>query len=274
MTAEYCKSKASVYLNRILDYIESTIQKSCNNRNHVLVSSWDQGTEIFGWSSSIHNRISKMIYLSHVGYKIADQTFNVEKDIVIPPYVPTAKINAIKDSYESLALEKGYYYRGILASFRGTVLSDPVYSRGSRQHLLKFKNSTSFLIQDYHCSTYWDELIRSKFSFCPMGWTYWTARMFESIIVETIPIVITEDFALLPFENIVDYSSIILRTTPEQFTQINNMQDWVDSINLKYNYYRKSIQKVKKMLTYNEKIEEGDAISLIVQELKEKIKSS
>lgn len=237
--------------------------KRYQGHDHLIVFAWDQGSEVLGWNSPLHVRLSNFTYLTHVGYKNGDQTFRPTKDIVIPPYVESEMPLRKWKSNENA--------RNILASFRGTILSDQRYSLGTRQHLRNMNVSDLILVSEGHHSNYWEEIIQSEFGLCPMGWTYWTARMFECILVETIPLVITKEYAIFPYEDLIDYQNSTVRISIEQFLDMTDLDRVLLALLPKAECLRENLKKIKSRLKYNLlKIEHNDAVDTLKQILEKK----
>jgi len=70
--------------------------------------------------------------------------------------------------------------RTTLATFRGTIHPEFLYSKGVRQSLLELSKEHPQLQVSIGMSPYyWNELGQSQFSLCPSGWSCWSPRLFD-----------------------------------------------------------------------------------------------
>lgn len=51
---------------------------------------------------------------------------------------------------------------------------------------------------------------RATFCLCPLGWAPWSPRIFESVQIGCIPVIIADDI-ILPFENYFNWERIAVR---------------------------------------------------------------
>jgi len=104
---------------------------------------------------------------------------------------------------------------------------DEGYSGGIRQRIRKLHGADPwFMIKHVtregaggvEKSLYTDYLERSVFCLSPAGFAPWTKRFFEALIHGCIPVVIA-DTLVLPFEDQLDYSRLIVRVSQEELAQ-------------------------------------------------------
>eukprot|EP00250_Pteridium_aquilinum_P034354 c7473_g1_i1 orf=269-1519(-) len=126
--------------------------------------------------------------------------------IVIPPYAPTARIMA--------HLIPPSTPRSIFAYFRGLfydVGNDPeggYYARGARASIWEnFKNNPLFDLSTEHPATYYEDMQRSIFCLCPLGWAPWSPRLVEAVVFGCIPVIIADDI-VLPFADVIPWREI------------------------------------------------------------------
>jgi hypothetical protein len=97
---------------------------------------------------------------------------------------------------------EAFELRALTCSFRGSLISHPVrrkmYDKFSRKYTVTDTSSTFSLstsVRNKHMvSQYRDELMNSKFSFCPRGFATASFRLFECLMLGTVPIVISDAY--------------------------------------------------------------------------------
>lgn len=126
--------------------------------------------------------------------------------ITIPPYAPPQKMQAHFIPPETP--------RSIFVYFRGLfydVNNDPeggYYARGARASVWEnFKNNPLFDISTEHPTTYYEDMQRSVFCLCPLGWAPWSPRLVEAVVFGCIPVVIADDI-VLPFADAIPWEEI------------------------------------------------------------------
>eukprot|EP00249_Psilotum_nudum_P037115 c9496_g1_i2 orf=641-1873(+) len=129
-----------------------------------------------------------------------------EGSIVIPPYIPPNRITAHLLPQDTP--------RSIFAYFRGVfydVISDPkggYYARGVRASIWEnFKSNPLFDISEEHPTTYYEDMQRSLFCLCPLGWAPWSPRLVEAVIFGCIPVIIADEI-VLPFTDVVPWEEL------------------------------------------------------------------
>ncbi|KAK4357696.1 hypothetical protein RND71_023306 [Anisodus tanguticus] len=118
-----------------------------------------------------------------------------EGSITIPPYAPPQKMQAH--------------------------LIPPDTPRGARASIWEnFKNNPLFDISTDHPTTYYEDMQRSIFCLCPLGWAPWSPRLVESLVIGCIPVIIADDIVLpfadaIPWEDIGKKMSILTSIPPD-----------------------------------------------------------
>lgn len=111
--------------------------KRTSGIDHLIVQTWDQSSEVYGWNSEAHKLAnSRLIRLSTLGYVGVHANFNAHKDIVIPPFIDFDVFNYWQDNLkDTFNASDPLFGRRSIAYFRGTVIDDEAYSRGVRQYI-------------------------------------------------------------------------------------------------------------------------------------------
>ncbi|XP_020587866.1 probable glucuronosyltransferase Os01g0926700 isoform X2 [Phalaenopsis equestris] len=129
-----------------------------------------------------------------------------EGSITIPPYAPPQKMQAHLVPPETP--------RSIFVYFRGLFYDDSndpqggYYARGARASVWEnFKNNPLFDISSQHPITYYEDMQRSVFCLCPLGWAPWSPRLVEAVVFGCIPVIIADEI-VLPFADAIPWDEI------------------------------------------------------------------
>lgn len=110
-----------------------------------------------------------------------------------------------------------------LASWRGNPISCP---RLRKALLTRFQSHPSFLIEssqswfkhgDSEISRYVQVLAAGLFSLCPRGWSPMTYRIYESLALGRVPVILAKGIVL---PEVVDWRSISLRVSERNISQL------------------------------------------------------
>ncbi|KAJ3216642.1 hypothetical protein HDU67_009170 [Dinochytrium kinnereticum] len=306
LSTDVCKEETAGYLNAIVDHIQTSKShwNISGGSDHLFVFSWDQASEVLGWSSSIRRKISPAIHLTTLGAQKRYENFDPHKDIVIPPYANFTNARDLFSNENALDLNALYdgtlelfntaldspleaisqllsnlhqatdvwtkmKPRGMFAYFRGTILQDYRYSFGVRQYLKELGKlyPEKYFILEGHSSEYWQELGNATFSLCPSGWSSWSPRLFDSMIAGAVPVIFADGIAL-PFENFVDYRSFAVKILNDNVSNLDSLLSMIseDSIRVK----QRVLSRVKHHFVWNIPPKQGDAFFMTIEELKRK----
>jgi hypothetical protein len=114
------------------------------------------------------------------------------------------------------------------------------------QDILKNEPNYHFY-QEKGFEEYKQVLNRSIFTLAPRGYGYTSFRIYEAIMAESIPIYIWEDKKILPFDDILDWSSfsIIVHSS-----EIQTLPDLIKNVNI--NEYVNTLKKIKHIFHFDE----------------------
>ena len=112
--------------------------------------------------------------------------------------------------------------KSILCSFMGRLDTHPC-----RFVMDKLKNKGFLISPSRGYKAYKEMLSKSKFTLCPRGYGYTSFRLFEAMLMESIPIYIWEDKTVLPFEDEIKWYEICVLV---QVKDINKIPDIIDGI--------------------------------------------
>ncbi|KAI8830292.1 exostosin family-domain-containing protein [Chytriomyces cf. hyalinus JEL632] len=266
---DLCKQKAAQHLTDILDSVIAKYPhwNETDGRNHVLVYSWDQASEVLRYNSPIRDRISSCAHVTTLGStdaKVA-KNHNPVKDIVIPPYANyTAPLSIFKRpdwlDIQHLFNSFGFLNDGWMFRKRPIL----AYSHGVRQYIRELGAvwPERYFVKEGHMDlmTYWQELGNSTFSLCPSGWSPWSPRLFGSII--SIPIIFADD-SILPFESQIPYHTFTLRIRNADAGTLDTMIRAVSAADV--------TSKKQRMIRYQDKLvwnlpaRPGDAFNTLLE---------
>lgn len=118
--------------------------------------------------------------------------------------------------------------RKIFIHFRGTVKwkhsnsfpslgikrgPSETYSRGVRAKIKEYyERDPLFYIQEGGSANYHMELTQSVFCLAPLGFASWSGRMFDSIMMGCIPVIIS-DGLVAPYEDLLDYRTFAIKVS-------------------------------------------------------------
>ena len=237
-------------------------------RDHVFVFPGARGPTIFqDWEEHIKGSI----FLTPEGDRKAAY-FTTWKDIVIPGLEADAMF---VDPENRRELENDFNTpKKYLAFFRGTINHRDgwAYSRGLRPRLQKLLANETDVIYDTKHSTcdrkcYRREMSQSKFCLNPLGWTPWTLRFYQALMVRCIPVMIADDIEF-PYENEIDYSEISLKIREND---VDNIVEILRSFSEEERAKKlEAIDGVWMMFTYQKPPQPGDAFHTVMRELARK----
>ena len=104
----------------------------------------------------------------------------------------------------------------------------------------------TFLESTTDIDSYKEILNRSVFTLAPRGFGYTSFRLFEAILMGSIPIYIWEDKCALPFNDIIDWKSFSVVININEIEKLPDILSRVDVPKMQEN-----LEKVKKYFNYD-----------------------
>jgi hypothetical protein len=256
-------------------------------RDHVWAFVHDYGG-CLSWHDNLehiyYRELRNSIFLSHNG-DLDMGCFQTYKDLVIPPMSSNPLV--IKEGRGGADQNATLYPKTTFAYFRGTVkwyhVNDlpalriqqgysPTYSHGIRQALQKlYRDDPLFAIHEGASDNYPEEIRRSTFCICPRGFAAWSQRLYDSIMLGCIPVVISDQIEL-PFEDVIDYRKFIVKVDDRDIYRLREILTGIPQhvIEAKQRYLR----RVWKIFSYQRPVsEEGDAFDTILSMLWLKVRT-
>lgn len=233
-------------------------------RDHIWTFPGARGPHIFkDWKRNI----KKSIFLTPEGDRSLSEQFNTWKDIVIPGLEADEELWSGK-------LKKQEMDRDIFAFFKGTIHNrgGKSYSRGLRivlEKLLKKEKDIIFAEQTPDCNRkcYKRMMRRSTFCLCPRGWSPWTLRAYQAMMVGCIPVVMADEIEF-PYENRLDWKKLSVKIAEKDVNKTLEILRGIpeDVIEDK----RREIDKVWRMVAWQKPSKPGDAFHSVMEELEGK----
>ncbi|KAK9812939.1 hypothetical protein WJX72_006050 [[Myrmecia] bisecta] len=233
-------------------------------RDHVFIFPGARGPHIFrDWKQYI----KKSIFLTPEGDRSLTEQFNTWKDIVIP---------GLEDDIRFWTGHKREQFteRHYLAFFRGTIHNKggKSYSRGIRiwlEERLRGHDDIIFTEQVPECDRgcYHEEMCNSVFCLCPRGWSPWTLRAYQAMMLGCIPVIIADEIEL-PYEDDVDWSQLTVKIPEARANETLTILRGMPQATIKAK--QAAIRKSWPMVAYPEPTRPGDAFHMVMQQLAKK----
>ena len=112
--------------------------------------------------------------------------------------------------------------------------------------------------------SYYRELRRAQFALCPAGWTPWSRRIYESILLGCIPVFIPGDF-VPPFAHDLDWSRFSITIDASQIPFIDEILRAFSDTQVEA--MLNEVEQVRHRFRYHSSPQEGDAGSGVLAEL-------
>ncbi|CAG8583493.1 10098_t:CDS:2, partial [Cetraspora pellucida] len=206
------------YLIPLMNWImqENPYWNNTNGRNHIMIHPMDRVSLYY---PKCQNLMLNASFLTIVGDKrisgFMEHRYRRMRDIVIPS--ATRILNAANINPMDYVNDDGNKNnRDIFAMFRGccqNVKPDDEYSLGIRSILFNgLAKSPRYKIDEeanYTHDDYAKLLAKTKFGLTPQGWTLDTTRLWEYLAFGVVPVIIA-DGIVLPFENDIDWKSMVV----------------------------------------------------------------
>jgi hypothetical protein len=192
-------------------------------QDHIFSMTYDYGACFeYKYDKADNAGVLREIHSSILLSIISDTTnscFRPSTDVVVPAMVsrtdmlarlkPPDEEKGVLLSDTSNAQPPVEKTRDIFVYFQGSIEwgvdKDPDYSRGVRRAIKEHHGKDPlFLLGEGKSSKYVDTMSRSLFCLCPLGFAVWSPRIYESVIMGCIPVIIGDGIRL-PFDWELDW---------------------------------------------------------------------
>ena len=235
-------------------------------RDHVFTFAGARGPHIFkDWK----RHIKKSIFLTPEGDRSLSEQFNTWKDIVIPGLEPEKAFwsGSLRKQKEVKRAKTFAYFRGTIANKLGKQ-----YSKGIRIKMKEaFKDIKDVVFTEQHSSCdktcYREEMRASTFCLCPRGWSPWTLRAYQALMVGCIPVIIADEIEF-PYENSFDWRQVSIKIPEKRHLEtIDILRSVPDDV---VERKRKAMAKFWPSVAWKKPAADDDAFHLVMKELERK----
>jgi len=196
------------------------------------------------------------------------ECFNTWKDVVIPPFVNNPEILEGRGG-ENVDPAT----RHIFAYFRGSIkwkeskwhTKEMNYSRGVREVINNtYFNDELFSLHQGSSENYIQEMESSVFCLAPLGYALWNFRLFESVMLGCIPVIIADNIEL-PYERQIDYRTFSVKVLESQVSYLKDILLSIPKEDIRKK--QDMLKHVWKRFAYDSPTTTGDAFDSLVEEL-------
>ncbi|KAL4191001.1 hypothetical protein AMTRI_Chr07g27410 [Amborella trichopoda] len=242
--------------------------------DHVFVASHDYGAcfhamEDVAKADGIAEFLKSSIILQTFGVK-GPHPCQDSDHIQIPPYISPDYVKATLTSLPKT------HKRDIWAFFRGKMeihpknISGRIYSKGIRTMIWKnYHHHRKFYLMREKFQGYQQEMARSVFCLCPLGWAPWSPRIVESVALGCVPVIIADGIRL-PFPEAVRWSQISISVAEKDVGKLGKILERVAATNLTAIQKNLWTESNRRTLLYTDPIQPGDATWHVLDNLARK----
>jgi hypothetical protein len=216
--------------------------------NHILGIPGGRNMGIL--SKKIQNTLRNVIQIAFTGvredlmpskseprytYRGISITYRHHYDVIVPQFTPLNMNRTKPDDINSLVQNKNrlFYFAGALAhstSIRAarsqlSLLMQDMKDKKKANMTMEIQNKKyhAITIIDGHIETseYIKSIQSSVFSLCPEGFLPWSPRIYESIQIGAIPVILADNI-VLPFERFIDWRSLSAKINVSNIPNITN----------------------------------------------------
>jgi Exostosin family len=98
---------------------------------------------------------------------------------------------------------------------------------------------------------YVERLMDSTYCLCPEGWHAWTPRPTEAVLLNCIPVILS-DRVQLPFEEHIDWDQFAVRVRPDQVSELKKLLMAIDHAEVVRR--RQAMERVWQHFVYDEQL--------------------
>ena len=260
---------ATAVVNKVfggfMDRLEAASPRwpEAEGRDHIFTFPTERGVALLDHDN--RERIRKSIFLTGVSVEPRQFFFDPWKDLVVPPLR-----RAVRPSWPA-AVEPD---RSTWVHFRGNLRdSSPQGIRHGLQKSLADEPGVIFAGPDATCGKEcaFQEMLRSDFCLVLAEVEGWSLRLYDSIALGCIPVLVAGDVDL-PFETALDYSEFAVKLPPERFGELAAILRAIPEAAKRAK--RQRLESVKAAFSWPEPGDtvEGSAFSYLLQELQSKVR--
>jgi hypothetical protein len=192
-----------------------------------------------------------------------------EGSIVVPPYAPPSQMQS-RFIPPSIPRSIFVYFRGLFYD-KGNDPEGGYYARGARAAVWEnFKDNPMFDISTEHPVTYYEDMQRSIFCLCPLGWAPWSPRLVEGVIFGCIPVIIADDI-VLPFADAIPWDQIGVFVDEKDVPSLDKILTSITPDEILEKQRLLANPAMKQAMLFNQPAQPGDAFHQILNGLARKL---
>jgi hypothetical protein len=143
--------------------------------------------------------------------------------------------------------------------------------RGARASVWEnFKNNPLFDISTDHPPTYYEDMQRSVFCLCPLGWAPWSPRLVEAVVFGCIPVIIADDI-VLPFADAIPWEEIGVFVAEEDVPRLDSILTSIPTDVILRKQRLLANPSMKQAMLFPQPAQPGDAFHQILNGLARKL---
>lgn len=254
---------------RVLAIVRSRPEwKRRSGRDHIFVFGQGRGANLGYLWTRFRRDLSRACLLAVEGRPYGNPgAFDPAKDVVIPGYVPwTREISSVRA--EPIERDLKMHFRGrVWGRVRPEMVKhlqpapDTLITSDSRFRL----GTEGTQPRAADVLAYYRELRRAEFALCPAGWTPWSRRIYEALLVGSIPVLIPGDF-VPPFADRLDWSRFSLSVPDPKIASLDALVRGLPRARVEA--MLAEVDRVREHFVYHPKPVPGDAGSGVLSALR------
>lgn len=133
-----------------------------------------------------------------------------------------------------------------------------------------FKDNPLFNISSVRSVSYFEDIQRSIFCLCPLGWAPWSPRIVESVVFGCIPVIIA-DGIVLPFEDVIPWKDIAVFVPEKDVPQLETILSEITPSQILSMQSKLANPAIKKAMLFYQPAQPGDAFHQVIHALARKL---
>lgn len=130
-----------------------------------------------------------------------------------------------------------------------------------------------FDISTEHPVTYYEDMQRSIFCLCPLGWAPWSPRLVEGVIFGCIPVIIADDI-VLPFADAIPWEKIGIFVDEKDVPSLDKILTAISPEEILEKQRLLANPAMKQAMLFPQPAQSGDAFHQILNGLARKLPHS
>jgi hypothetical protein len=133
-----------------------------------------------------------------------------------------------------------------------------------------YKDNALFDLSAEHTPGYYEDMMRSIFCLCPLGWAPWSPRLVQAVVLGCIPVVIADEI-VLPYADAVPWDEIVVAVGERDVARLGEILAAIDSESVTARQRLMRDPRVKRALLFHRLPKPGDAFHQAMDALARKL---